>query len=257
MIERMPRYKDATNLNARIQLHQRFSLNRTGLHRWVVDQLQVPPSCRILDLGCGPGLLWWHNRERLSPHWTMILSDFSAGMLSEAQHQLRACPHPFDWLMADAQQLPLAEASVDVVVANHMLYHVPNLPHCLAEIQRVLRPGGRLYAVTNGARHLQQIREWQQRFGEGDAMETTELTFNLDNGQSHLSPWMTEVRLKRFEDALVVNEVEPILAYMGSGLSYRVAPDQVGSFRTFLEREIARHGAVRIDKDTGMFEAIR
>ncbi len=204
-------YKDASNFNARLQLHERFSLNPTRLHRWVFDQLRMPSTCRILELGCGTGQLGWHNRERLTPNWTIILSDFASGMLQAAQRQLQPCPHPFVWLRADAQQLPLAKASVDAIIANHMLYHVPHLPHCLAEIQRVLRPGGRLYAATNGARHLQQIRALHQRFGRRQNVgETTgELAFDLSNGQTHLEPWMTEVRLKRFDDALVVDEVEP------------------------------------------------
>ncbi len=186
------------------------------------------------------------------------MSDFASGMLQAAQRQLQPCPHPFVWLRADAQQLPLAKASVDAIIANHMLYHVPHLPHCLAEIQRVLRPGGRLYAATNGARHLQQLRALHQRFGRRQNVgETTgELAFDLSNGQTHLEPWMTEVRLKRFDDALVVDEVEPLLAYMCSGLRYH-EPHGVGPLRAFLEQEIARHGAIRIDKDIGMFEAIR
>ncbi len=252
-------YKDASNFNARLQLHQRFSLNKTDLHRWVFDQLDVSQTGKILELGCGPGQLWRQNRERLRPDWTIVLSDFSPGMLQEAQRQLRSCNHPFAWLTADAQHIPLAEASVDAIIANHMLYHIPDLPRCLLEIQRVLKTGGRLYAVTNGTRHMQQIREWYQRFGgpdeAGDA--TAELTFHLGNGQALLSPWMTDVSLKCFDDALVVPEAEPLLAYMGSGMRYRFAPHQAGPLRAFLEQEIAQQGSVRIDKDVGMFEAVR
>ncbi len=156
-------YKNASNCNARLDLHQHYSLNQAGLHRWVFDQLDLLHTCRILELGCGAGQLWWQNRDRLPADWTIALSDFSPGMRQEAQRKLRACNHPFVWLTADAQRLPLADASVDAVIANHMLYHVPDLPRCLAEIQRVLRPGGRLYATTNGARHLHQLRELHQR----------------------------------------------------------------------------------------------
>ncbi|WP_179137980.1 class I SAM-dependent methyltransferase [Candidatus Entotheonella palauensis] len=252
-------YKDASNFNARLQLHERYSLNKEGLHRWVFEQLDVPQTCRILELGCGAGELWWQNRERLPPDWAIVLSDFSPGMLHEAQHKLRPCNHLFTWLTADAQQIPLTDASVDAIIANHMLYHVPDLPRCMAEIHRVLKPGGRLYAVTNGARHLQQLGELYQRFGSREKRDdaTAGLTFHLGNGEAHLAPWMTEVHLKRFDDALVVDEAEPVLAYMCSGLRYQVEPDRVGPLRAFLEQEIARHGAIRVDKDVGMFEAIR
>ncbi len=43
-------YQNAKNLNARIQLHQRFSTNKYGWHRWVFDQFSFPPQSRILEL---------------------------------------------------------------------------------------------------------------------------------------------------------------------------------------------------------------
>ena len=48
-------YQTATNLNARISLHQRFSTNRYGWFPWLFDRLRFPPQARILELGCGPG----------------------------------------------------------------------------------------------------------------------------------------------------------------------------------------------------------
>lgn len=51
-------YQDAANLNARIALHQRFGTAKIGWHPWVFDQLDLPPDACVLELGCGPGLLW-------------------------------------------------------------------------------------------------------------------------------------------------------------------------------------------------------
>src|SRR5450759_51077 len=82
-------YKDATNLNARIQLHQRFSTNKYDWQRWVFDHLSIPHNGRILEIGCGPGELWHRNRERIPEHWDITLSDLSPGMLREAQHNLQ------------------------------------------------------------------------------------------------------------------------------------------------------------------------
>lgn len=57
-------YKNAPNLDARIQLHRRFSTNKYGWLRWVFDQFDLPPACRILDLGCKPTNLW----QQQDPH---------------------------------------------------------------------------------------------------------------------------------------------------------------------------------------------
>ena len=66
-------YKDSSNLDARIRLHQRFSVNKVGWHRWVFDQFNLPPVCRILELGCGPGSLWLDNLKRIPAGWEILL----------------------------------------------------------------------------------------------------------------------------------------------------------------------------------------
>jgi 16S rRNA G1207 methylase RsmC len=54
---------NASNLNARIRLHQMFSTNKVGWQRWLFDQFKLPPQGRILELGCGAGTLWLENLE--------------------------------------------------------------------------------------------------------------------------------------------------------------------------------------------------
>ncbi len=60
-------------------------------------------------------------------------------------------------VQADAQQLPLGEDTVDVALAMHMLYHVPDRPAAVAELRRITRPGGTVLASTNSARTLTEI----------------------------------------------------------------------------------------------------
>src|SRR5262249_18967309 len=151
-------YKNASNLNDRIQLHTRFSTNRYDFQMWVFDQLKLASDSRILELGCGPGSLWRPNCERIPPGWQITLTDFSIGMLEEARANLTGAP-AFTFQLADAQALPFQVAEFDGVIANHMLYHVPDRARAFSEIRRVLRPGGRFYAATNGEAHLQEIHE--------------------------------------------------------------------------------------------------
>jgi len=60
----------------------------------------------------------------------------------------RAGSHVF-LIAGDAQWLPFADASFDCILAMHMLYHVPDRDLAIAEMRRVLRPGGVLLALTN------------------------------------------------------------------------------------------------------------
>jgi len=77
-------YRDASNLNARIALHRRFSTNKAGWTRWVFDQLALPQECAILELGCGPADLWQQNAGCIPEGWHITLSDFSPGMVEKA-----------------------------------------------------------------------------------------------------------------------------------------------------------------------------
>jgi ubiquinone/menaquinone biosynthesis C-methylase UbiE len=251
-------YRDASNLNARIRLHQRFSTNQYGWHRWVFDRLRLPPEARVLELGCGPGTLWLENGDRIPAGWEITLTDFSPGMLEEARANLREAPHRFTFEAADAQAIPYADASFDAIIANHMLYHVPARARALSEARRVLRPSGRLYAATCGPGHLRELHDLVRQAAPGLPPHTDvwPAAFNLENGQEELARWFASVTLHRYEDALVVTETAPLVEYV---LSARDGPELDGErlavLTRLIEQVITGTGAVRITKEAGMFEA--
>ncbi|HET9221133.1 MAG TPA: class I SAM-dependent methyltransferase [Roseiflexaceae bacterium] len=249
-------YHNAANLNARIQLHTRFSTNAYGWHPWIFDQFKIAPHSRVLELGCGPARLWTQNSARIPEEWDITLSDFSAGMLEEARRNLAGVRRRFSFEVIDAQSIPFEDASFDAVIANHMLYHVPARAKALSEIRRVLRPGGRFYASTVGAAHLREIGELVRRFdpqiifGIGD-----EASFTLENGAQQLAPYFSNVAVYRYDDALIVTEAEPLIAYVLSGrVGAALEGDRVAEFAAFVQRELAQHGTIHITKDSGLFE---
>jgi ubiquinone/menaquinone biosynthesis C-methylase UbiE len=110
---------------------------------------------------------------------------------------------------ADVQFLPFADASFDAVAAMWMLYHVPDLHRGLAEIRRVLRPGGTFVAVTNGDQHLAQLRR--------DAGGTPALTtFSSENGEASLRQHFTDVRREDFASRAVFPDHATAVAYLAS-----------------------------------------
>ena len=60
-------YRDSRNLDARAELHRRFSTAVTDWQPWVFDLLQLKPEMRVLECGCGPGWLWRENVDRCAP----------------------------------------------------------------------------------------------------------------------------------------------------------------------------------------------
>ncbi|MGI0014792.1 MAG: class I SAM-dependent methyltransferase [Nitrososphaera sp.] len=249
-------YQNASNLNVRILLHQRFSTNKYGWPRWVFDQFNLPPQCRILELGCGTGGLWLENLYRTSAGWEIVSSDFSVGMLQHAQRRLGGNRN-FRFGIIDAQSIPFESRGFDAVIANHMLYHVPDKARAVAEIRRVLRPNGRFYASTIGERHLQEIAALVGKF---DAQlvswgERLSDSFTLENGSAQLTPWFASVTLHRYEDSLVITEATPLVDYILSG-RIKLSADRQRDFAKFVKQELQlRGGKFYITKDSGVFES--
>lgn len=252
-------YRQPQNLQARIYLHQRFSVNTYGWQRWVFDQFKLPDRCRILELGCGPGNLWLENLERIPAGWEITLADFSEGMLAQAEENLAGKgKFRFERIEAGVDPLPFETGALDAVIANHMIYHVQDIAALFAEIQRGLKAGGRLFATTVGERHLGEIDELVHRF---DAQQPNRrgvtASFTLENGAEQLQQWFSRVDIIRYEDALEVTEAEPLAAFILSGWVDFTA-EQEQALKEFIEAEVAAHGGrLQITKDSGMFVAER
>lgn len=252
---RTDQYRDSGNLRARMGLHERFSTNAYGWFRWVLDRLAPPPGARILELGCGPGRLWAENADRLAADLHLVVTDYSLGMAREARDTLvpQLAP-PVAAANVDAQALPFADASFDLVVANHMLYHVPDRPRAFAEIVRVLRPGGRFCTATNGIRHLQELNALIDGVPFAEARPFATLAFTLEDGAAQLAPHFPSVTLIRYDDALVVTEAAPLLAYLRSMTHDR--PLDEPRLAATIADHLARDGAIRVTKETGIFVAM-
>ncbi len=105
----------------------------------------------ILEAGSGPGML----AARMAAEFgaAVVALDVSARMVELARER------GVDARLGDVQDLPFDDAEFDCAVAAWMLYHVADVDRALAELARVLRPGGRLVAVTNDLDHMAELRE--------------------------------------------------------------------------------------------------
>jgi Methylase involved in ubiquinone/menaquinone biosynthesis len=256
----MEQYQNASNLKDRIKVHELYSTNKYGWMRWYFEQLQIPAESRVLELGCGDASLWVKNIDRIPPQWEVTLTDFSQGMLKDAMKALGNNKKRFNFLKADAQCLPFEDCSFDVVIANHMLYHVPDIDRAFSEIYRVLENNGLFYASTVGKNHMAQMREIADRFGSDSiTIKSWDYTekFQLENGMDIVSRWFKDVKLKRYEDNLVITDaaalVDYILSMPGNGRE-AIEEGKIKELTDFLKMEIQKSKGIFIKKDTGFFE---
>lgn len=111
--------------------------------RLVIQRARLAPGDQLLDLGAGTGDL---AREALrqQPACRVTAADFTLAMMRAGQRRAGA---PLQWCAADAQCLPLADASQDALVSGFLLRNVAALDEALREQLRVLRRGGRWVAL--------------------------------------------------------------------------------------------------------------
>ena len=252
-------YRDASNLNARAELHRRFGTNSYGWFPWIFDTLETLPSpAHVLELGCGPGYMWKECVDRIPADWSITLSDLSDGMIDAAWRNLVVTGRAFKFERIDAQSIPYPDGTFDIVIANHMLFHLPDRPKGLAEIKRVLKSDGYLIATTVGDGHLAEIINWLEGVSPNTDFKPFGNPFTLDNGFEQLKPFFSRFRMLRYDDNLRVTEVEPLMAFIQSTYRAKELSDSaLTKLRQELESLLKTRGEFFITKDSGLFMAVK
>ena len=231
----------------RIETHERYSENREPFHPWVLRHVGARPGDRLLDVGSGPGDYHAH----LSGVRVVAL-DMSAGMLAKVR---------IPKVRADAQALPFRAASFDRVMANHVLYHVPDQRQALREMRRVLTAGGRAVITTNSSDSLGRLFELLNEAGRKEGLlpeRTVGARFSFDD-----APMVREIfpaaQIELYRDAFVFPAVEPVVAYVASGAPSRLPEDVrarvLADFARRVSAVIEREGIFRVEKTAGCFVA--
>jgi arsenite methyltransferase len=111
--------------------------------------LALRPSERVLDIGCGPGFLTGEAAAEVGPNGWACGIDISAAGLTAARHRASGQPYAawIEFMEGDATALPFPDNAFDAAVATQVYEYVGDIPRALAELRRVLRPGGRAIIV--------------------------------------------------------------------------------------------------------------
>ena len=159
-------YSDSKKFMARVELNRRFRTNPYPWSLWIFDQIEFPDKARVLELGCGNAILWKSNLNRIPDNAQILLTDFSEGMLEDARKVLGDTSDRFQYEVMDAQQIYYHDDSFDIVIANLMLYHIPDRKKAIFEISRVLKADGALYATTIGRENMKEFTDLIKNFDD-------------------------------------------------------------------------------------------
>lgn len=252
-------YQNATNISARINLHKLYATNKQGWFPWIFEQCQIEDNMKILELGCGNGALWKENFDLLPSNVHIVLNDISEGMLRDTRREIESIEHThsrFTFNAFDCHQIPYEDESFDLVLANHVLFYCDELNDVLQEVRRVLKPNGIFICSTYGAAHMQEITNLVQGFNSLITLSADKLyeRFGLENGASLLAPYFSNIHMDIYEDALIVDQAEPLIEYILSchGNQNQYILDRYKDFRTYVERKTKK--GFHITKYAGIFK---
>lgn len=255
---RTHQYKDPGNLNARIALHAKYSRAEVPWFAWLVGQVDWPDDGRVLEVGCGTGVLWT-STAGLLPRLRLTLTDLSEGMVEAAVAAVRPLPlMELDGCRTcDAQELPFDNDSFDVVVADHMLYHVPDSGRAALEFARVLQPDGVLLAATNGPRHLDAVSEVSRAALGWSPLDFLDGRFGRSTGGSILGTAFGSVTWQRHPSTMVCTDPADVVAFIASTVAGRDATprQRVALDEAVAARFAAEGGQMTITTEAGCFVA--
>jgi ubiquinone/menaquinone biosynthesis C-methylase UbiE/DNA-binding transcriptional MerR regulator len=267
-------YKNSGNISARIDLHKNYSVNKKGWFPWLFEEVfknvDKNKKVTILEIGCGNGAFWTENIKKIPENVNVILSDISLGMVNDAENSLKKVAgkserlkktvnEQFRFEAFDSEEMPLKDESVDIVIANHMLFYFDKPDKVISEIKRVLKKGGFLFASTYGSSHMKEINLLVKEFDERIVLAAKDLylIFGLDNGEKILKRYFTNTKKNIYDDYLLVDKPEPLLKYIMSchGNQRRYIPDRYKEFKVFVEKKTKK--GFKITKESGYFKAFK
>lgn len=248
-------YGNSQKLAARARLNSEYTVAEIGWFPWVAKQVPLKSASSILDVGCGPGWFWAAIADELPENLKLTLSDLSAGMVQEA---VKRCePLPFASVagqQADATALPFEDGSFDAVIAMHMLYHLPEPSKGIAEMHRVLKPGGFLAVTTNGAGNMRELYALTTAFGSLP-VDPAGAAFGYDAAERVMQAQFGNVTMTQHPARLRVTDPEDVFLALTSYPPGDAADEaQLDTFRDSISEAFqGNNGVLEVGKESGLF----
>lgn len=243
-------YKTASNLNTRISIHDKYSTNKMGFGNWIFSNYKIEKGMRVLELGCGTGNMWVGRDSEIASCSELVLSDFSEGMINTARENLHMY-HNITYKTIDIQDIPFEDNSFDIVIANMMLYHVPDIDKGLSEVRRVLSENGTFYCATYGEHGI--VEYLSEILSEYGVQDNANKNFTLQNGGEILRKIFETVTKLDYRDSLEVTNADDMVEYIYS-LASMTTLNQVP--KENVKKILVDHmvdGVLSVPKEYGMF----
>lgn len=251
-------YKNDKNLNLRANLHS-YNINKVDWDKWCYKQIDFKKNSRVLELGCGGGKFWWKNKENIDENLDITVSDFSKSMLKIAKSKLKNINSNFKFQEINAESIPYDDNTFDIVIAQHMIYFVPDIEQALNEIRRILVPGGIFYVTANSSDSMKELNELVNDFDSNSGLNSNGYStrFELENGTDILKKYFNKVDVEILNGKIIVNDPKPVVEYKASTIqgSSILVGEKKKEFTKYVQDYIDKNKEISITTKTCMFKA--
>jgi len=207
-------YADERGLSARIAAQR----SQSGPDPWNVAFQAVAEADPRTVLEVGPGRGEFAERLQRELDVQLVAIDQSERMVQLTRQR------GVEAFVGDIQELPFRDHVFDCAVAAWMLYHVPDLGRALRELRRVLRPTGRLVAITNSARTMPEL--WDllpEASSRADG-------FSAENGEGALLRWFTVVERRDVHGSVTFEDRAAAHRYVSASPRWNHLADRLPAF---------------------------
>ena len=248
--ELLQQYMDSSNLDASIKLQDRFSSNKHGWYKWTFNNIKLDKKYKVLEIGCGNGVLWSKNIDLLDKDISITLTDVCEDMINNAKKNLSNYSDIFDFQIVDPYNIPFENESFDLVIANHILFYMKDVDKVLNEIKRVLKIGGYFYSSTIDSKNMKELESLVKGFNSNIKISEEKISsnFGLENGEGILSKHFCQIKKYLYEDKLVINDAKGILEYIYSipGNIIELIDTKKKDFEKYIDSNINKQGNIYI-----------
>jgi ubiquinone/menaquinone biosynthesis C-methylase UbiE len=209
-------YKTHQNLSNRINIWS-YGTNPESIYKWIFRNIKLQENERLLELGCGTGNLWLENYKSVNLNNSIIISDASKNMLNTARSKLKNLNLPLSYKKINAEKIPFPDQTFDIVLACHMMYHIPDLKKALLSINRILKLNGRFISTTVSKIHLQELNDFLSEFGLSSEKKMFFFSeYRNETARGLLEPFFTEIDFYEYKNTVNITSVDPLMKYIES-----------------------------------------